>query len=213
MLAERGRGAVGQGAAVVEEQGGRDGLERAVGSERQRRDLAAGAGPGEGGAEVCRRRGRNAVTVQDLQPLRDRAGGEDGAEAGVESRAMADARGVGGEARIGGEIRPLEGSAEPAPEVLAAGAEDQPAVGGGVRLGGREIGVARAEACGLAAVGQEGLRGVPEKSGPGGGHRDLDVAGGGAPAGGAAVLAPPAIPTLPAPPSPQGGPAGRGGGG
>src|SRR6202023_2349781 len=153
-------------------------------------------GLGEGSADVCRRRGRDAVTAQDLQPVRDRTGGEGGAEAGVEGLAVADARGGGGEARVGGEIRPLEGRAEPPPEVLAAGADDQPAVGGGVRLVGSEIGVARAEAGGLAAVGQEGLRGVPEKSGAGVGHRDLDVAGGGSPARGAGALT--AVAGLPA---------------
>ena len=97
-------------------------------------------------------------------------------EQAVEIGAVRHPLRAGAEAGIVREAGPLDRGAEAAPELLAADADDEPAVRGPESLVGREVRMGRAEPGGLPAVGEPGLRGVGEEGGAGVHHRDLDAA-------------------------------------
>ena len=108
---------------------------------------------------------------------------EDGAQHRHDLGPVLDARVVGGEARIGEEVVPSEGGAQPLEEGIGEAGDDEVAVAGGKRLVGHQVGVPAAELAVPLAVRQHVVAGL--RAGGGDGRYSSRRPPAGVPAGGA----------------------------
>src|SRR5262249_32215719 len=109
----------------------RDEVERA---DLRMLDRSEAAGGSQRLVDAADLSGRDARLVEGGDPLVGRARGEGFLEQRDELLAVADARGVRGEALVGRELGAADGSTQPRIEALVRGGNRDPAVGGPERL-------------------------------------------------------------------------------